>query len=139
MDNQHLKHILETVQIETEHDIFGDTVTTIQSILGDIVLVRVRQSLDLTIFFTFIKAAETANANPGTELILIDLDSTRLYFESGAVMLQQLREQLKAPLRDRIFLVNARPEIKQRLQLELPPAQFHLGMSTKTRPSVKLH
>ena len=139
MDNQHLKDILETVQTETENDSCSDAVLTIRHILGDIVLVRVGQSLDLTVFFTFMSAAQAANANPRTELILVDLDSTMLYFESGTLMLQQLREQLQAPLKDRIFLYNASPKIKQRLELELPPAQFHLGSSTNIRSSAKLH
>ena len=139
MDEKYLKSIAQTIQTEYENDSFSSAVTTVQSVLGDIVLVRLDQSLDLTVFFTFQNAVETANANLRTELIVIDLDTTELYSESGAVMLRLLRQQLRAQLRDRIFLINANPEIKQRLELELPLAQFHIGMSMKTGSSVKLH
>lgn len=139
MDEHYFKNGFQATQLDSESDSLGGDVSTRQSILGDIVIVRVRQSLDLTVFFTFMSAAQKASSNPRTELILVDLGETQVYFESGSAMLRLLREQLPASLKDRIFLINANPEIRQRLELELPPAQFHIGVSEKVNSSVKLH
>lgn len=139
MDKAYFKSDFLTAHNEYEDDIFGRDVVTSQSVVGDVVVVRVRQCLDLTAYFTFMIAAEKANKNPRTELVLVDLGLTKLYFESGAVMLQLLRDQLRDQMKDRIFLINASPDIKQRLELELPPEQFHLGVTRESMSSVTVH
>jgi len=83
------------------------------TLAGRMLLVNADESLSFREYPVFHQVTGLA-ADPRTSVIALDLRRTRKIFDSGKAMLVTLSEHA-AHLKDRIRLLNARPEIKRQL------------------------
>ena len=101
---------------------------------GNVVFIRADERLDLTAYDMFGEAASLAIDNPQSSAIVVDLGKTQQLFDSGKAMLLTLRERA-GRLKDRIYLANARPEIKHKLAQGKFPKMFHIMHDTAAKLS----
>lgn len=101
---------------------------------GNVVFIRVDECLDMTAYTLFGEAAALAVSNPMFSAIVVDLGKTQQLFDSGRAMLLTLRERA-GRLKNRIYLANARPEIKLKLTQGTFPTMFHIMHDTAVKLS----
>lgn len=101
-------------------------VSLINSLAGDVILVSVDERLDMYAYGGFDEAVVLAKNTPASEAIVVDLAGTRQLFDSGRAMLLALREHA-GHLKSRIYLMNAAPEIRRKLNRGKFPILFNIG------------
>jgi anti-anti-sigma regulatory factor len=103
-------------------------VSLMNSLAGEVILIRADERLDLLAYNGFDEAAALAKNNPASEAIVVDLGGTQELFDSGRAMLLTLRERA-GRLKSKIYLTNAIPEIKRKLNQGKFPILFNIGRS----------
>jgi anti-anti-sigma regulatory factor len=103
-------------------------VSLVNSLAGEVILIRAGERLDLSAYDGFDEAAAMARNHPASEAIVVDLSGTRELFDSGRAMLLALRDRA-GRLKSRIYLTNAVPKIKHKLSQGEFPILFNIGHS----------
>lgn len=92
------------------------------------IIVRTDSRLDLAAFNTFAEAAALA-VSERASAIVVDLENTRQILDSGESMLLFLHYKC-GNLKDRVYMINARPNIMHKLTSDSFPLTFALDEST---------
>ena len=90
-----------------------------------VITIRVDEQLDCSAHSEFIRACRLAEMSKPGEVV-IDLNRTRRIADSGLAMLIMLRHRL-GKVRNRILLVNCRPELRKVLSLIHFPTQLRIA------------
>lgn len=90
-----------------------------------VVTIEVDERLDCSVHSAFNRACRLAEATK-TRNIVVDLKKTRRIADSGLAMLMMLRNRL-GRVKNRVLLVNCRPEFRKSLSMIQFPAQFRIA------------